>query len=267
MKWSDDWYPQARQVLVGLRGAGARDGSGQDLPALSGMDTIGVIGQLTPAVVRALTRFNEQANNQSDATTAVPVSLLNSDGGFTGGLTDYAVMASDGLTAAKYLSAYPNPTVPHLRHPDPGGWAFSPYSIWWDDGITAKSESALYTFMRELIRDWQNACDMSAYAILENPDPNSPMGSDMQIAFWSSISSLCSSLDVIAENPPLEMTERIKGALAESLRESSEFIGKAAAEVSQKVGETAANIATGFFENAGLLSVAVAGIAIYLFVH
>jgi hypothetical protein len=84
--------------------------------------------------------------------------------------------------------------------------------------------------------------------------------------FLAALRSVCADLDVLAENPPMTTADKIKGAALSALHETEQWAGRTAADLSAEVGKLAGNVASGFFSQAGLLSLTVAGLAVYLFV-
>lgn len=265
MPWSDKWIVDARAALIALRGAGPLGNDGQALPALSALDSISVVGQVTPAMVTMLGRW---ANSQgfSQKGQAVSSQYL-SDGALdatnlTATLSDPAAF----LTATAYYAGYPSPSTPYIRATTEGGWAFGPAATF--EPFRGSDEDGLLSFVRQCIIDWQRLCDASASAIVTGgADITDMMSQDDLQALWSALGAVCSSLDVLAENPPAILGDRLAGALRESLNATEKFVGQTVAQVSQEIGAAAGNLAEGFLANVGLAGVAVAGIALYLFVR
>lgn len=268
MGWSDEWMPNARAALIELRGGISASGSdttwrgdGQQapsdaLPRLSAVDMVAVIGVMTPGVVRAL---NSWAGTNP---VAIPVSGIDSDGAATvAGL----VGALGGMDAKTYLAGFCDAQRlrPEQRSATPGdlGDGDRTFGVW----LTRSGETALYSFVRQLVADYTRVCDAAALAIQAAPAGGAQLPSDAVNLdnFWSAVGALASDLDVLHENPPVSVS--IKDAALDALHRTETFIGSSAADVSQEVGEAAGNLAAGFFDNAGIISVAVAAIALFLF--
>lgn len=259
MAWADTWITNARTALCALRGDGPTGVDGQPLPNLSPVDTISVVGQVAPGVRNALVNFHRQANQRDAATAAIASGQLDADGTPTNGLL--VDLPGNTISATAYLAGFPQPGAEYRRGLTAGAWALGQtYEPW------TGSESQLLSFVDQCMTDWAKLCDASAAAILAHgADLTTPWQTEEAQAFWAALGAVCSDLDVLNENPPVDMGTAIVGALRYSLHQTEEFLGKSVAQVSEEVGTAAGNVAKGFFDNAGLLSVAVAGIALFLF--
>lgn len=266
----------ARTALIGIRPGGpssadASDsawtgddtgGNGAQLPALSAMDMLSLVGVVTPPTASALKRWVD-----FNSAVAVRADAVNGDG------TLIPVMiGSASLSAKDYLAGFTaaDRKTPWLRAPTPDGLAdaSTTFTVWMPDrNIVVGNEPALYAFVKQLVADYTRVCDAVAFAIQAAPAGGAQTSSDDASVrnFWSMLGSLCSTLDVLQENPPASPGAAVAGALQAALHTTEEFIGKSIAAVSAEAGKAAGNIAHGFFDNAGILSVVVAGIAIFLF--
>jgi hypothetical protein len=270
MGWSDKWLPDTRAALISIRGEGSTSSTDAHLlPALSGLDTVSIIAQFTPAVIDACVR----ALGTSKERFAVDTDHISDDGGSGEGFKARAqkvfgfVTNLLGLTGAKYISAADYlggwPTdIAYKRSPLSTTTADT-WEIYYDNG-----EPALLSVCRQAVSEWQRMCNASAAGIMDGAaNILGPMGTDEATEFWDSMEALCSTLDVLSENPPASTYDAVSGALRAALISTEQFVGKTLADVSEEVGKTAANVTEGFFKEAGLLAVAVAGIALYLYVR
>lgn len=276
MGWADTWIEAARVALIGVRPGGPMStspsgsgwagddtgGGGVQLPALSASDMLGVVGAVSPGVVGAL---NSWASGAAGS-VAVRSDLPDSDGRVSPELlAEFA--ATIGMNARDYLAGFTaaDRRTPWLRSPTPLGLddAGTTFTVWM---TTTFKEPALLAFVKQLVSDHTTLCDAVAYAIQAAPAGGAQQPSDAANVrnFWSALGGLCSTLDVLQENPPTSAVDVVKGALQSALHATEEFVGKSLADVSAEAGKAAGNVAHGFFDNAGLLSVAVAGIALFL---
>lgn len=296
--WATVWLPATLDAVRQIAGNGANDPvTGNPMPNLSAIDTIALIGIVSPAVVSAINRFNSQYNDVSDAKKAVVVSSnvqpngqLNGAAAILAGSTGDAFdVITAGATqaiwsdAGSYLQFSPDPAYSGQQSATPwrrySVWdamagmmgdtpnSFEPYAVDADDN---KGTGTVLGFLRQLISDYQHMIDASASAIATNAaNTTNPAPPDDLGTFIRSLGAVCSDLDVLGENPPAAVD--ISGALRYALSKSSEFAGKAVAEIANEVGKTAGNVGAnllgGFLENAGLMSILVVGLVGYLYLR
>lgn len=263
MGWRDTWYPYAVAAMIQLRGESAPDAFGNRLPVTRALDTIAIMGQVSAPLVRAIEKFMTGENGLPSK--AIAAKHVDSDGTF---ILDSPLGAAtairDGISIADYVAGYGAPNAAHLRSVEPEPDA-TRYTIWLVDGLS--NEDGLLGFCRQALADWQATVNASSAAIVANAlNLETPMSKVDNAAFWGALRRLCTDLDVIAENPPERTLDKMKGALSDALDKSAEFAGQSAAKLSQKAGEIAGNFGKGFFETAGVTSLVVAGIAVWLFI-
>jgi hypothetical protein len=291
-QWSGSWYPSTIQALLGIAGPGFEDANtGITMPNLSAIDTMAILGLVTGSVVSAIERFNRDTNGISDKRQSA---ILSSDVDGDGVLVDLEVIlgqamgdATHHIDAKTYLS-YPTDlseagmasSTPWRRYPpsetQDGLWAGLPrmdtsFEVYVVNAVY-KTDARVVTIgmVRQMIADYQRmvmACSSAIYAC--SADVTNPAPQDDLTEFLGALRSLCADFDVLNENP----TEfaSIAEALHAALAKTSEFVGKALADISAEVGKQAgivgAGVTGGFLENAGLLSIVVVGIVIYLFLR
>lgn len=269
MGWTDEWYVNTRTALIAIRGEGPRSAAdAQMLPAISGLDTVAIVSQITPGLISACVR----ALGTSKEKFAVDSSHISDDGGAGTGFAARAqavfgflpnllgVSGPKYIDAAAYLGGWPS-DVAYKRSPL-STTSSDTYEIYYDNG-----EPDLLAFCREAVDEYQRLCNASAAGIIDNAaNIIGPMGSDEANEFWNALQAICGTLDSLGENPPMSTYDKVAGAMRAALTSTEQFVGKSIAQVSEEVGKAAGNVTAGFFEQAGLLAVAVAGIALYLYV-
>ncbi len=263
MGWRDNWYPHAVAAMIQLRGEAAPDAQGNRLPITRALDTIAIMGQVSPPLVRAIEKF--MAGENGLPSKAINAENVDSDGTITADSpVAYANAIRNGISIADYVAGYGDARSAHLRSTSPDAGA-TRYTIWLVDSISM--EDGLLGFCRQAMADWQAVVNASSAAIVANAmNVEGGMSSSDNATFWAALRRLCTDLDVIAENPPERTLDKMKGAISDALDKSAEFAGQSAAKLSQKAGEIAGNFGKGFFETAGVTSLVVAGIAVWLFV-
>jgi hypothetical protein len=276
-QWSELWYPSTIQNLIQISGLGDNDEvTGAGMPNLSAIDTMALLGLVTPAVVSAIERFAKQ---QGVLPPILRSDRVNVDGTYRvqpeydgPGIPRPETEMTD---VAKYLGYQTDfqsvglvSEAPWQRYP----WAESTEASSFEPYVSANADSeslAYLGFIRQMISDWQRMVDSAASAISQNSaDATQPAPTHDLSEFLRALRSLCADFDVLNENPPElgKITDALKFALAKS----SEFVGKAAALVSEEVGKTAGiiggNLTEGFLANAGILSIIVVAIVIHLYI-
>lgn len=277
-------------LLGSVGSAGISDVDGANMPAISSLDTVGLLGALTPSLVSALNRFSQSTGHPGSV--AVISSAVDANGVLNVLEKVEEILSSGGIEtgltiadAKTYLQYQPDPTYsgqstasPWKRYspwsavPSTGNdtlQSYEPYSTTSEWQSQNDSNAAVMGLLRQAISDFQGCVDASASAIYTN-SANATAAcpvSDLQ-EFLSKLRALCSDLDVLEENPP-EIS--LKAALDYAVGKSSEFVGKAAAEISSEIGKQVGNVGgnflSGFLENAGLLSVIVVGLIVHLYLR
>lgn len=281
MGYRDQFYPQTVAALIQRFGESAPDASGNRLPITTATQTIAILGTLSPHVVRVLREYNERVTDGDGPFGAMPVGLVDSEGflrsdpqefeigggGGPFGLSGVKVttVANQVISWEDYVAGYPDlNTRPSNRAPL-GQLGFR--TVWMPDVVFESfAETDILAQLRQMMADWQHAVDASADAIRSNVDVSASMGKTQNATFWAAIRRLCTTMDIVDENPPLAMFERVKQAVNSSIDQTAEWTGKAAADLATKVGETAGNLGKGFFAEAGITAIVVAGIAVYMFI-
>lgn len=290
MGFRDEFYPQTVAAMIQRNGEAAPDALGNRLPITKAVETIAILGTLSPHIVRILEQFQQRmdapkigAMRETYVTAAgfmnladapAPISAPGEIEPMFGG----DIVANDRkwrdafnlVTWKEYLAGFPKPGKPYARTPvsrlGQGYW------VPWMPAVRVESwaETDLYTFLCQMVGEWQMAVDAGAAGIRAQANANNPMSSANNAAFWSTIRRLTASMDVIDENPPRDFFDRVKGAVKQSVNDSldktAEFAGEAAAVLAEKTGEIAGKFTQGFFAEAGITAIVVAGLAIYLFI-
>ncbi len=137
------------------------------------------------------------------------------------------------------------------------------------------ADTVSLNFGYQLMSDWQACVDASANMItLGGANVIGVADVDAVSVFWSKLGALCSDLDVMNENPPPTEADKVKagmeytynkvGALADK---AASAVGDAAGRLAAKVGEMAGQVgggfAHGFLSQAGLITAAVCGLAVW----
>lgn len=265
MGFRDEYYPQTVALMIQRYGESAPDSSGNRLPITTPIQTLGVLGSLAPHVIRILESFQSRQGVSAEVRGALPERFVDGSGfaDYTAGQLGEVITSL--LPWKDYVAGIPKPGYPPARTTlARTGQYFVP---WLPSGFVGSwQETDLQTFLRQMMFDWQAAVDASAEGIRSQANTNDPMTPINNATFWAAIRRLTSTMDVIDENPPRDFFDRVKGAVSTALDQSAQFAGEAAAGLSQKAGEIAGNFGKGFFAEAGILSLVVAGIAVYIFV-
>ncbi len=282
MGWRDEWYPRCVAALIQLRGEGSLGSDGVRMPALTGLELIAAVGQVIKPLAAAIRRFQEQ-QGVVDPTVVTNTQLINEDnermynaqlegGAWLSGLRKDAPIAD-------YLAGYaPNKSARWERMlygegvfkaGEGSSIVLGGDTFTFTVNTSVFFEAYLFSFLRTAIGDYDRAIEAAASACRSGPTTIAPVA-DAQ-AFWSAMRALCVDLDVLDENPPVPPLEQVRGALGAALDKSAAFAGEAAAVIADKAGDiagrTTANFLEGFLASGSLMSFAVAGIAVYLFLN
>ncbi len=274
MSWRDDWYASQLRAQREIRGDGIRGtGStgGATLPAMFAIDTIAVLGQMSGAIVQAIESYQETQGAPPSAMWIGTQGLDHRTGIFDGGSMG-AIIGSRTISIPDYVAGYaPSKTQGHLRSPTsplglrPDG-ATDLHTVWVPDGPSV--EDGILSFIRGMLTNWQRVVDISAAIIRANAlnlmttiEPNS---ADV---FWGCVARLAIDLDVLGENPPESTYDKVRKAARDALDKSADAAGRGAAILAENVGRTAGNVGKGFFEEAGVTSLIVAGVAVAIMLH
>jgi hypothetical protein len=276
MGWLDTWLPNTQAALTQILGSGGTSADGTTMPAIRSIDTITILGQITPGLIDALKRYTTGINGADASQAAVLSSLTTTDGtpNFNGSIVGAVAAATLGggskpyVDAATYLSYAPKPNEhPRVRCKTMEYLDGDTYALWVKD--TDSQDLAYYGFVSQAIADYQSAVDAAASAITENAvDITQPAPDDSNSAFWSALVQLCSDLDTLNEVPPATLSADLMAkALGYSLHQTEQWVGKTVAQAAGEIGELAANVTEGFFSTAGLMSIVVVGLVIFMYVR
>lgn len=285
--WSQSWYPTMMANLAKLVGWGPPGSDGQDMPNLSAIDTVAVLGVVTPSLVSAIVRFNEQANGGTAGNVGAPSFLVADDGQVA------AASIQGELTSA--VGMHGTATVPNTTAANPGAFIdvnaylqYQPlddgasggrpwerfadfingYQVWYVSTVLTNGYPAILSLVRQAIADWQRMVNASASCIsIAAANTTQPADEESLSEFMSALRALCSDFDVLNENPA--RVDAIAEAIRAAIAKTSEFVGKVTADIATEVGKQAGiiggNLTGGFLENAGVLSIIVVGIVVHLF--
>lgn len=283
----DDWrsrlYPQLMSQLLVVAPNGVTDTvTSQVLPGISALDTVAIIGRITPGVLNALGDFAAQMGRDRKEVARSTSEILAVGQYDDYGVADPATIGDpkapdviDGPTYLQYVApsslgidGHPwqrySAAALFIGNPIPGtGVSYEPFTSYM---VVDTGSDAVLGFVRQLIADYQRMLDCSVTALQASAaNTAAPMPDAEQVTeFFSAIAAVCVDLDVLKANP-LEWGD-IAGALRYSLGKTSEFVGKTAAEIAGEVGKdvglVSTNLLGGFLEHAGILSIVVVAIAI-----
>lgn len=260
--WRSTWYPGIVNAMRGIRGDGDMGIDGVPMPLLLASDGIPMLSQLAPGIIAALKRLSRENKNPG---MVARVDLLDSDYLLSGeSAIDGALSGENGegqlqVPIEAYVSGLGQPGAAWLRSVSRGGSVYAPYL---NDSFWGTEEYELMSFARQAMTPWQAAIDAAALML-----SNAAMASDMADedatrVLLDSVRKVCTQLDILSENPPASNWDKLKGAARAAITETEQFAGKAAAQLSEEVGKAAGNVASGFFDQAGITSLIVAGLAV-----
>jgi len=289
MGWRDEWYPNQLAALRTLRGGTVTGSDGLQMPAISALDSIGVLSQVSAPIASAIRNF-QAAQNRTDPDNVGDSSAIGA--GFPAedivwgeavafgvrpvlgtiprcSIKNYLAGAApdsaqawnrtDGSTYTYVPNDDVNDVINQYRQ------TFAPFVV---DNLATLTQPELLRAVHEMVVAWDVAIKASANGIWSaGADITSKINNTDNSSFWAGIRKICTQLDVLAENPPPSTLESVKSAAAHALDESTKFAGKATAEIANQVGklagQTGAGFLGGFLENATIMSVVVAGIAVW----
>lgn len=231
------------------------------MPLLLASDGIPLLSQLAPGIISALKRLSRENKTPGMVARA---DMLDSDYLLTSESVLSGAASSDSddpllLSIEAYVAGTGQPGAAWLRYVSRGGSVYAPYlnASFWDS-----EEHELMSFARQTMVPWQSAIDAAALMLSGAAMAGDVADSDASRVLLDSIRKVCSQLDVIGENPPTSTWDKLKGAARAAITETEQFAGKAAAQLAEEVGKAAGNVASGFFDQAGITSLIVAGIAV-----
>lgn len=302
----NDWLVAARPALSSIRGDGPTDSLGLAVPALSVIDATATLAQMTRGVLTQIGRLAPSGLGPAVLSTAVNTdgywaeATSNPGASFIGQLSgtnvDPAVIdklrSALTISAQDYLSGYPPPsyldqhTQAWLRSRvdygatdadiprygtwtealaegprDPGGGIYTLYTPNRNDNVSGQ-----LALMRQLVADYQHACDAIAAGAIGAADMSAPMVNAALLDFWSALGAVAADLDTLADVPPRPATiEVIQGAL----NDAGKYIGEGIAIVANTAGQVVGEATKGLLSGIGAYGIAamVGVLAIYFAVH
>jgi hypothetical protein len=271
--WTEQWLPNARAALTKLRGESGPDSRGNRHPAITALDTIPILAQFSGPLQRAIEKFIDSEG----VSTKRAFRTTDVDGPFIvfRGITEAAEQIDAAIGIDAYLAGYGRPGAGWERNliapPDPNdpSWTDNIERTYYTIAIAEgrlSNETEILSFHRATVGIWQRCIDASANAIRSiGIDVNSQIAVAENETFWRAITSLCINMDTIAENPPQAMTSKLLDATKHALKESSHAAGELAAGAANFAGEIAGKTVGGFLSEANMLTLVVAGLAVYWF--
>jgi len=279
--WSGVWYPKTMQRVQSIAGPGDEDSNGQAMPALSAVDTVALLGVVTPGLILAIENFSVKQNGKPAEIAIVESRALDDRGVMTNFFSDlkytdvkrYLSLGTDteflGTTSDAPWRRMDVLNQTLVTAGDEAAVSWQPYCINpVVDNLALEQRLETLGRVRTAIAHWQAMVNASASAMTTNAaDVTMKAPSDALEEFLSNLRMLCADLDGLSVNTP---SADYGDAVTKAIGEVSEFVGKAAAEIAEKAGDiagkVAGNVLGGFLENAGLMAVLVVGIAIYVVV-
>jgi hypothetical protein len=273
-----------RNALLEVTPAAGEDVFGRPIPAIAAKHTIGVLSKFVAGIDDAIRRLTGRDN-------CVRSTNVDGDGILTvdAQITQDNLGISDSIPNAKYIGGVGSSDQPFRRLPldaalDAGGIrvanvpflreiTFEPAL---DQNALKAEETDLMQELHQCMRFWQRAVDASARAFTNHANNVSAlMSNDEAFEFWDAIGKVAGSLDAQQANPPIDTFDAVKQATKDALHEServveqaaqdgAEIAGEVAARAGDAAGKAAGSFAKGFFNQATLVSLIVAGVAVYI---
>jgi len=280
-----DAYEKALDEAIAIQGplSGA---TSRQLPNLSGGDWLTLFGLAIPSLVAAIQHVNASGDKIPSASvidlssgsplnTATTTSDLeeiaanvDADAVGLGQQIDSGDVAS--IDAQSYLAGLASQNYAWVRYnvkvtstelvaATPESFGFTP---WVPDGSDQLSG------LRDLIDEYQRELVTVSYFVVTYGNQTVP--AKQADDFHNAMTTLCAKCDAVVETTVASLGDRIQGGLRAALGKSEDAVqaigkaaGKAAAELGNIAGQTAGQFASGFFSQATLLTLAVAGVAVY----
>lgn len=280
---SDTWITyveNAFTALVRTRGGDSGTNGGRELPYMNAVDVMALLTQISPAIVRQVQIVNDHgdrvfntryANAEGrDITGEVAADDFNAGlGALAGSATPPVDHSLDSITAAQYVAGAVDGSDPAwIRFNVSPGAKYTPVA----NATIEHDATVQLSALRNTMVDWQRAIDQATYMITFSFTGSTSI--DDVKTLRSILQSLAAGLDALGEAPPPTQSEIIAGALASAASKSEDAVraiakgaGSVAAEVGDLAGSAAGAFAKGFFSQATLLTLAVAGVAVFLLVR
>lgn len=280
MSWGD--YLKAlqvklTQVLGGDGGANHTGAVSSELPILSVSNLTTILTQFSPALVHAVTTRNMQ-NVVSTVPTApqgksdrVPnFSFVSDDGSFNGSGDDLAdINAGNGnssISAAEYVAGSSQGAASSWIR-----WNVAPgisYEICSNVTVDISGGNGPLSMLRQAMYDWDQ-CVAYAANQLTTYGADWKMDGGSVESYWLLLAKLCVDLDVLEEDPPDTATIGEAWSYAvdktgAAIQTAAKAGGEALATAGAIAGNAAGSFASGFFSKATFVTLAVAGIAVFV---
>jgi hypothetical protein len=292
-------YEKSLDEAIAIVGPLNSDSASRALPSLTGGQWFVLFATMVPSIADAIAHVCASGAKVPSANyvdigsgrttwTSSSVDFADEVGTLTGlgtpasGDTDILFSAQvnssaiASIDARAYLAAMaaadPNPWVRF-----PGGTDYSSlrspaydlnagYTPW----VAADDDRILA--LRNLIDEYQRALETVAQLVASYGNTLVPADQADQLHHML-YEGLCADCDTVVDTNIASLGDRIKGGLRAALDSSEQAVkdignalGKAAAEAGNLAGQVAGQFAGGFFSQATLLTLAVAGVAVYLVV-
>jgi hypothetical protein len=237
----DDKYREVSAELVRLRGSLGVDAIGYEVPALTPSDMIGALAIYAKGVIDSVKRNSD---------LIAGVGSVDASGSLTGPplLT---------TTAEKYVAGTAaSAAIPYRRNVN--GVAFEPAR-----SATIVLDQKLYLIpqLRTLMVSYERALDAITSASMLYGMSGKP-NLDAVIEFMLALRFVGSDLDLLRAVPQLNFT----AALKQTLLAAPKVIGEAAASVVNAAGEGVGDLLWGFLKASNIVTIAVVGVAVYVWV-
>lgn len=271
MSWRENWYPDAIKAAAELRGEGAPGADGVPAPLLTSLDTIGILGLLSPAVVDSVKGFMDGSSLR-----AVGSQTVNTDAGSG---TVSTSNSPSTISIADYVAGYVNPGDQPWQRATSKNKFFTEftaqaYEPWTPDNVVT-GHPELLMLVHSVMASWQRAVDACSACILGGGVSLADQADQGQVAtFLSAVRSLCTDLDSVASNPPADTYATVSSATIDALHKSEAFVGKEAAKLAKEAASGAGQVTKGFLDElfdgfggtTGAIALVVASVAVYLYV-
>lgn len=273
--------------LLSVRAAlGQSKGFDMTIPAITSTDMLAAITLFTSGVVNAVYRISDPSSAllgvDSSSVRCLNTQFIADDG--TPNVDELrklgaAKLAADwygwdsvspdflGIDAKRYVSGYANTSEGWQRSlvPNESEGVFPFF------GVTRSDDLELLAFLRSTMRAWERVI-AAIRSSIDSYGLTRIVSLDAGAEFFVALTSLGSSLDVCGENPPSSYD--VHGAFMASidavghtLESASRVAGETAGKLANIAGSAAGEAAKGFLDTAGISTLAVAAVAVYIAVQ
>ena len=247
-----DQYPAIVAKLVSVRGSfGAVDSTGAALPAMTAQDMTALLALVFGGLKAGITKSCD---------LIAPVSVCD-DSGVVKDTTSAGVWGHE-VSVDAYLAGVGG-TLGHQRTPsdafvaDVAG-AYEPALM---PNLIKGEETGILGFAWQAVDDYNACLVVGAGAFLSYP--SGPVATNMAQTFLCSFRALCADIDTLGEASPVSLADALKGAIGAAANASAKSAGELAAAVGNAAGEVGGSFLEGFLGNAGIVSLALAGVVLY----